>query len=162
MGISSNGKSIIVSQKEDLFFRTFEAMNCYMDTCYECRWRASSAADIRMGDYWGPKFSTDSTGVSMVAAFTPIGRKIIEMMRSSGKGDLCDQTAEDMLAYQQMENYPKPLYHDELLRQLRDKKDLQFINDKYNAPFEYMKENKKDRIRRIIRLLIAENVRGLH
>ena len=162
MGISSGGKSIIVSQNEDLFFRTFEAMNCYMDTCYECRWRTSSAADIRMGDYWGPKFSGDRTGVSMVAALTPTGRKIVELLRSSGVGELCDQPADDMLAYQQTMNYPKPLYHDELLRQLRDKKDLQFITDKYNAPFEYMKENKKERIRRIIRLLIAENVRGLH
>lgn len=46
-----------------------------MPTCYECAYRTASAADIRLGDYWGPRYKDDKNGVSMVIAMTITGEK---------------------------------------------------------------------------------------
>ena len=160
--VTDSDKAIATSQHEDFFFRTFEAMNCYMESCYECRWRDGSAADIRIGDYWGPRFKEDNTGVSMVAAVTQRGRELLDEFSRMHSGDLQPQPLEDLFKYQQTENGRKPLYRTELINQLKKGTDLRFIVDKYDAPFEFWKKTKKERARRLIRMLFDENVRRIH
>ena len=159
--LSWPGKSIVISQDEDYFYRVFEARNCYMSACYDCRWRDSSAADLRMGDYWGPRFANDKTGVSMVACFTGKGQQILNDLRSANTGCLQEQTMTDILHYQQCVNYPKPLYYEELIRILKQKNTLRYVVDKYIVPKEGTKRTKIERLMRVGRLLIDQNLRGL-
>lgn len=143
------------SKVSDPFFRMFEVGNCYMETCYDCRWRVDSEADIRLGDYWGPRFERDSTGISMVLTFTQKGKNIIKSI-----SDLYDVSVQrypvtDYLKYQQSENCPMPVFYKRLLESLKDpRKKLEDIVQKYAFPFENKHLSKKEHIKYVIRMMI--------
>lgn len=105
-------------QRRDPYFLLFEACQCYAGCCYECPWRSASAADVRLGDYWGPRFGGDRTGVSMVLALTGRGREAVEVLR--GSGDVRPQPMEDYLHWQQTRNDPEPVFRERLLERLSD------------------------------------------
>lgn len=134
---SDGEKSYCCSKMSDPFFRMFEAGNCYMESCYECRWRSDSEADIRLGDYWGPRFEEDKTGVSMIVCFTEKGRRAA-MDAASACGAIAEsQPIEDYLKYQQRNNIPKPVFYDTLMRELKSKdKKLESFVDRYTVPLE--------------------------
>lgn len=125
------------NKREDPFFRMFEVGVCYSEACYECRWRACSCADIRLGDYWGPRFQTDQTGVSMTLCFTQQGHSIMERLVSTETGILLEQPIEDYLKYQQLRNSPKPVFYDAVIKALQsEKKCLPDIAEKYVTTLE--------------------------
>lgn len=139
---------------EDPFFRMFEMGACYNEACYECRWRRSSEADIRLGDYWGPRFKTDTTGVSMAVCFTQNGFRILEDLRLAEAGIIQKQPLEDYLTYQQKSNIPKPVFYDAVIQSLRnEKRKLTDIADKYAFPFENRRLSKKEHLRYIYKML---------
>ena len=105
-------------QRRDPYFLMFEAGQCYAPCCYECPWRDTSAADVRLGDYWGPKFQDDRTGVSMVLALTERGCEVVKGLATSG--ELLDQAIGDYMGYQQTENNPEPVFRDEVISKLAD------------------------------------------
>ena len=155
---STDGKkSVCLSQHKDLFFRMFESMNCYMEACYNCRWRDNSCADLRLGDYWGPKFENDNSGVSMVVSFTKRGEEIVRGLQKKNCGTIIEQPMSDYLNYQQIENTVKPLYYEEIMKELQAGADLQVIVDKYVVPHEHVVMDKRERLVRQIRLLMYDN-----
>lgn len=160
--VSEAGREIILGQYEDMYFRMFETTHCYMDACYDCRWRNASVADLRLGDYWGTRFAEDKTGVSMVVCLTEKGQELLDTLSDKKTGELLRQPIKDMLEYQQMENEPKPLFHDELIAKLSGKVNLRFLEDKYVFPYERLKRGKVVRAKRVLRLLFDENIRGIH
>ena len=160
--VSEAGREIVLGQYEDMYFRMFETTHCYMDACYDCRWRDSSAADLRLGDYWGTKFAEDKTGVSMVVCLTEKGQELLKALSDKNTGELVSQPIDDMFMCQQMENEPKPLFHDELIAKLFEKVNLRFLEDKYVFPYERLKRGKIVRAKRVLRLLFDENIRGIH
>lgn len=135
---ATDGKHEYCCEKEnDPFFRMFELGGCYNETCYECRWRASSEADIRLGDYWGPRFKDDPTGVSMFVCLTKIGRDIMGQLCSEKTGTIIEQPMDDYLTYQQKTNYPKPVFYASLISELGNTKiNIADIAEKYAFPFE--------------------------
>lgn len=121
------------SQHEDPYFLLFEAGQCYGQSCYECPWRATSAADVRMADYWGPRFSKDKTGVSMLLALTDRGERIIATLRQAGV--VSEQHFSDYTKYQQTENYRMPVFRDALIDSLSDpSSNIQDISDQFALP----------------------------
>ena len=160
--VSEAGQEIVLGQYEDMYFRMFETTHCYMDACYDCRWRDASAADLRLGDYWGTRFAEDKTGVSMVVCLTEKGQALLKALSDENTGELGCQPIEDMLKWQQMGNEPKPLFHDELITKLSQKVSLRFLEDKYVFPYERLKRGKVVRAKRVLRLLFDENIRGIH
>ena len=62
---------------KDPFLRLYLLDFALRDSCHECPFRAASAADLRIGDYWGQRYKADNTGVSMVAALTDRGAELI-------------------------------------------------------------------------------------
>lgn len=68
----------------DNFYAFFNHSLCDSRSCYECPYRERSAADIRMGDYWGERFSTDKKGVSMVVAISDKGLSYLKLAESRG------------------------------------------------------------------------------
>ena len=130
-------RSYCCSKTDDPFFRMFEVGNCYMESCYECRWRSDSEADIRLGDYWGPRFEEDKTGVSMMVCFTEKGRRVA-MDAAVACGTIAEsQPIEDYLKYQQSNNIPKPVFYDTLMRELKSKdKKLESFVDRYTVALE--------------------------
>lgn len=120
-------------QRKDPYFLMFEAGQCYASCCYECPWRTASAADVRMADYWGPRFADDKTGVSMVLALTDRGYEVMDGLRKYG--DIADRPFDDYRKYQQCENMPAPAFRDELIAELSDSaSSLKALSDEYAEP----------------------------
>lgn len=112
-------KEVCLSQDDDLFFRMFEAGNCYMEACYECQWRDQSQADIRIGDYWGNRFINDKSGVSMVIPLTQKGKNLLVELGKTKVGNLDRHPMDDLLSCQQTVNLPKPVYYEEVIEKLQ-------------------------------------------
>jgi len=131
-------QEVVTHQSKDEFFLMFEHGNCYSPACYECRWRGSCSADLRIGDYWGKRFAKDTTGVSMVLAMTEHGKHIIKGLKNSAYGtSIREQKIEDYYSSQQIANEPKPVYYNEISRLLQeDKESLTDIVKKFVLPFE--------------------------
>ena len=106
-------RSVCLFQSHDPYFQLFDMGQCYGKCCYECPWRSSSAADIRLGDYWGPRFRRDKTGVSMVLAMTERGESAVKDLALSG--EVLHWPLDDYISYQQVENEPAPVYRSRLL-----------------------------------------------
>ena len=143
-------------QRKDPYFLMFEAGQCYAGCCYECPWRATSAADVRMADYWGPRFADDKTGVSMVLAMTDRGRKVVEGLREAGAVEA--QPFEDYLKYQQCKNYPLPVFRDVLIERLADpSKSIESICDEFAEPVAAKRDlgRRLEPIKRVVKRLMG-------
>ena len=145
------------NQKEDLYFRMFESMNCYSPACYDCKWRDRTLADLRLGDFWGPLFEHDSTGVSIIGCMTQKGSELLSELQNNNPGRLELQSSDNYLKYQQTKNEVKPLFYEELIERLGDNKTkLPFIVEKYAEPFEQnnVERSAWERRMHIMRLMI--------
>lgn len=75
--IGSKGAYIRVFDR-DIFFRFYLANYGLRPTCYRCAFVNKSSADLRIGDFWGDRFSYDRMGVSIVIGITDSGVKFLE------------------------------------------------------------------------------------
>lgn len=66
--------------KGDVFFNLFLGDFCMNPACCNsCKYKYDkSAADIRLGDFWGETYKKDEKGVSAIVSFTPLGNKFIK------------------------------------------------------------------------------------
>ena len=152
-------KSVCFDQWEDMYFRAFETGGCYSVPCYECRYRDRSDADIRIGDYWGPRFENDRTGVNMVSVFTEVGEQMMRALSGVKGCNIGLQSANDYSSYQQTLNIPEPLFYNEYLRRLSDEReDISGILRRYCAPFEKFEPDRKKRLMRFIMTATDENL----
>ena len=125
-----------------------------MNACYECRWRADSEADIRLGDYWGPRFENDSTGVSMAIAFTNCGSVLMHQLKEQGKAEILEQPISDYLTYQQKRNLPQPVFYSQLMACLRrGDTAIEDMVEKYAVPLENRSHSGKERLKHVMRML---------
>ncbi len=66
-------------KRNDIFYEIFFGMKPLCRACYECKMRSSlSYADIRLGDFWGYHYSTNTTGVSAVVLCTDRGKGLFK------------------------------------------------------------------------------------
>lgn len=132
--IENDDKNYIFEEEKDLFYHFFTVGNIYNDCCYECKYRDSSMADIRVGDYWGPKFKDNTTGVSMIIPFTEIGESKIKDLEKKNLLKVSKENMDDYFKYQQSQNFRKPLEYYEIIKELGEKDiSLQNIDKKYNS-----------------------------
>lgn len=132
--IKNGDKNYIFEEEKDLFYHFFTVGNVYNDCCYECKYRDSSMADIRVGDYWGPKFKDNTTGVSMVIPFTEIGKSKIKNLEKKNLLKIAKENVDDYFKYQQSSNFRKPLEYYEIIGELsKENISLQSIDKKYNS-----------------------------
>lgn len=144
MSIEGKDKKYTSIDVKDLFYRFFLLGHCYMESCYECDYRTSTSADIRIGDYWGPRYKEDREGVSMVIAMTKVGETSLKKIKSSNKVELEKKECIEYWTVQYPENPIKPVFYDELIKDLSDEdKSLDEIADLYCSGFEFNKKIKK-------------------
>ena len=132
--IENSGKSYSEYERKDPFMMFFRHGLCYAHNCYECRWRDGSAADIRIGDYWGDRYIHDKNGVSMVLATTDTGIKIVEQMRKFGR--LEDADISDYFSSQQTKNHPEPVFWNKLIADLKTGKNFEELINEFAIPYE--------------------------
>ena len=142
--IEGNNVTYVRNENKDLFYRFFLLRHINMEACYECNFRTSSSADVRIGDYWGPRYKEDKEGVSMVIAMTKVGETSLEKLKSGNKVELEKKKCIEYWTVQYPENPIKPVFYDELIRDLSDEdKSLDEIADLYCSGFEFNKKIQK-------------------
>ena len=147
----SGAKVYEKNERQDDFYAFFRRSLCYMESCYECPYRERSAADIRIGDYWGPKFSSQVHGVSMVIANTLIGKQCIEEWDLPAK--ITRQDLKEYWTIQYPYNHSKPFVYDELMDDLKNSEDsIGQLRKKYC--FFYDVSEKIAEIKKIVKAVI--------
>ncbi|MBN1043576.1 4Fe-4S dicluster domain-containing protein [Clostridium botulinum] len=144
INIKGNEKSFVCLDKKDLFYRFFLLGHCYMPACYECKYRTTSAADIRLGDYWGPRYKKVKDGVSMVVAMTNVGEQVLKRLNNEKKIELQKMDCNEYWTVQYPENPIKPVFYNELLKSFKDDSlSLQESANKYCTKFEFYQKIQK-------------------
>lgn len=65
-------------KNNDIFYGFFKSRMFLNDSCYSCKYRERSAADIRVGDVWGDnRFENNSTGVTAIYSLTKKGDLVL-------------------------------------------------------------------------------------
>ena len=137
MTVTGNGNAYKKLEQVDDFYGFFRRGLCYMESCFDCPYRERSGADIRIGDYWGPRFENDTEGVSMVLACTENGQRFLEALKKDGAISLTEQAKEEYWAVQYPYNHPKPLFREELIGELKSgKRPLSELRRDYCAPYD--------------------------
>ena len=115
-----------------------------MRACSDCPYRERSAADLRIGDYWGDKFVHDKRGVSMVIANTSQGDDLINTMKIR---NTCEVYQQDLIEYWSVQfpyNLPRPLIREQLIAELKnDDVDLHTLRKKYCTYYDQMEKISK-------------------
>ena len=137
ISITGNGNNYRNVENKDDYYSIFKNNLCNMKSCYDCPYREKSAADIRIGDYWGERYESDDTGVSMVISVTEEGEKQIVHLAKDGKIWLEETDLGEYWSVQYPYNPKKPVFRERLIRELGDeKKELFDIRKIYSKPFE--------------------------
>ncbi len=141
--VDDTHNKVSTHQEKDPYFLSFEHGFCYGHNCYECPWRENSAADIRLGDYWGDRFKDDKTGVSEMVVLTDKGQAVLNQLKESEKAIIQKQDISDYTSVQQMKNGREPVFWNAYLSELRNcNKKLEDIVKYYIYPFEKRKKLK--------------------
>jgi coenzyme F420-reducing hydrogenase beta subunit len=99
----------------NLFYSFFLGNYCLNNSCYECSYKAlNSAADIRVGDFWGKKYIKVDTGVSGVLAFNDLAIKLIENLKN--KCIVNDETIADTIDGQMSKSPVKSICRKHILK----------------------------------------------
>ena len=114
----------------NLFPKFFLNNSCLNEACDRCKLRLDNcASDIRLGDFWGPKYSSNEEGVSLVIINTSKGEKVLEEIADRLVIEKC--TFEDLELSQPvryLSMHPKQMI---ILEELKGNKPLNIIYDKY-------------------------------
>lgn len=131
MSLQTNKRKVSNSfQSNDLFQNLFLGNYTLNLPCYTCKYRLDmSAADIRMGDFWGRKYFADEKGVTGVLILTQIGKRVID-----GISDSChieNETSETLFEGQLAKSISIPPSRRHILNSLRNYKSLLYIYIRY-------------------------------
>lgn len=142
--VAGNGRVYKKEEHKDDFYGFFRRGLCYMRACSDCPYRERSAADLRIGDYWGDKFVHDKRGVSMVIANTSQGDDLINTMKIR---NTCEVYQQDLIEYWSVQfpyNLPRPLIREQLIAELKnDDVDLHTLRKKYCTYYDQMEKISK-------------------
>ena len=139
-------------KSKDPFYDIFFSMDVMNEACYDCNSRSTMAyGDIRLGDYWGEKYDTNTKGVSAVVLKSVRGVNIFNAIK--GKLLIADATLEHILIGQ---SYGKPHTYNKvrrhfLLQEMSENSNLQRIYKEYMKMFP-LKTRIKRQLKAIVKL----------
>ena len=132
----SKSKQYSSNKSKDPFYDIFFGMDVMNEACYACNSRSTMAyGDIRLGDYWGEKFDTNTKGVSAVVLKTQKGVDFFNAIKDSLNTEVA--TLDHILLGQ---SYGKPhMYNAKrrefLLQNMQEHSDLGKVYAKYISMF---------------------------
>ena len=115
-----NGKVYLKNERKDDFYAFFRRKLCHMAACYDCPYRERSGADLRLGDYWGPRFDKEKEMHSMVIANTLKGTNVLKELETLCR---CRMQEFPILEYWQVQhpyNSKTPDNRNQILRHLKE------------------------------------------
>lgn len=147
-----NSKQYSSKKSKDPFYDIFFGLDMMNDACYNCNSRSTMAyGDIRLGDYWGEKYDTDTKGVSAVVLKSSKGVDFFNAIK--GKLNIEKATLDNILIGQ---SYGKPHTYNEnrrafLLQNISEHSDLQQVYKAYMRMFP-LKTRIKKQLKAIVKL----------
>lgn len=140
----------VSNKHRDLFYEIFFNMDIMNEACYDCNAQNTMGyGDIRLGDFWGPRYDTDTKGVSAVILKTKKGTEVFNAIKDSLY--IKDAILEEILlsqSYGKKHSFNQKR-RDFLLSQLAENTDLKSIADRYRKMLPL-----KKRMRSIFKSLI--------
>lgn len=119
----NDGKTVYISKKRnDPFFSLFFSDEVLNDACSDCIVRGTlEYTDIRLGDFWGHLYETDTKGVSIVTCATGRGEKAWQQI--SKEFETSVHKPSDFLPFQSYGKayHPNQPLRRQLLKSLADK-----------------------------------------
>lgn len=78
----ADGAIKYIPANDSIFYKLFFSNSCLNKCCYKkCKYKhTASAADIRIGDFWGKKYSHNQEGVNLMISLTATGDDLINDM----------------------------------------------------------------------------------
>lgn len=139
------GNRHIYKQEEhkDDFYAFFRRGLCDMESCSDCPYRERSAADLRIGDYWGNRFKNDQQGVSMVIANTQNGERIIKDFKQNNVCEVGLHSLSEYWSVQYPYNSHRPLIREQLIEDLKN--DNNTVHSLRKVYCKYYDRNEKQR-----------------
>lgn len=122
----------------DLFYKYFLGDFCLNNCCYDsCKFKQThSAADIRLGDCWGTRLTTDSEkGLSSILVLSDRGQKLIDSIRDNCTLTLVEPN--EALKGQMSSNAKRPIIARSIQQALKSDKSLQRITNLYFQPYNF-------------------------
>ena len=116
ISLQCGNKKYTKRETKDSFYSVFNYAIAYSPSCYECQYRVRSAADIRVGDFWGEAFKNDKIGVSMVVAISEIGCNIVDQLKPYGESSYMPSNYTNI---QYVKNPKKPINYQDIISDLK-------------------------------------------
>jgi len=114
----------------DMFFSFYLKKVCLNKPCYDCKLRHNAVySDIRLGDFWGDKYSSYDDGVSIMVLLTKRGEKAWDSIKTSFRFEECK--TEDIFISQKYNKIEIPEPYNEVIKALQNKEKLEKINAKF-------------------------------
>lgn len=157
---------ITSSKINDPFFSLFFGGDLMNHACYDCLARSTMAyTDIRIGDYWGPKYEMNTKGVSAVIVRSKLGNEIMSSIREKMVVEFAEFS--NIISAQ---SYGKTIGYEKqrrrfLLSALNDNTDIHQIARDYHSmlPFKRrLKNNLKSLVKRLPRGIYFSVRKFLH
>ncbi len=131
---------------DTIFGQLFLSDLCLRPSCYTCPYRAYSAADVRVGDFWGREFDRENMGVSLLA---PISKRGLEEIESNDNLILWSVPVRLLYESQPLMLKPElliPENRDAVMDELRRGRSVKDIYDRYLRK-QHSKRLRKKRMR---------------
>ena len=133
MEIKDNKKELFIPSGKDTFYNAFFDNVFLMDSCYKCKFRKGySKSDIRLGDYWGGRYSSNEDGVSSALVYTNKG---LELINDGGFSVL--PSGNDLFDAQSTKDYQEEQYREKAFSSLLKNKSLKKAIKQYRKLFSF-------------------------
>lgn len=111
------------------FYRIFFSGMCLNECCHSsCKYKLlASAADIRVGDFWGKTYAHNEDGVNAVISLSHEGQEVINRLRDEGICSFEEHDSKDLTDYQKAESAPQSVWRPFLLWCIRSGVSLKAI-----------------------------------
>lgn len=144
-------RAFVSSPQKDDFYALFFSDQVLNEACSDCRLRSTMAyTDIRLGDFWGKRYSLNTRGMSAVSLASAEGERIFSEIK---EGLDCERSCySDFLPYQSYgRNYsPNMLLRREMLKQLS----VPQIPLRVTTHTFYRQQGMKDRLKRYVKTVL--------
>lgn len=137
--------------KGDAFFTMFLRDRCLAPCCYDsCRFKGLySDADIRVGDFWGSKYSKSQKGINAVLVLTPMGQKAFDECNGIVVNN---EETKDILSGQHSSRPNRAKSYDYVRNALKSQQSIDVI-ERNASVIDYIYGGYKEQIRRLFNKL---------
>lgn len=130
INIAKEGKIIYEKNNDnDLFYKAFFDNILLNTSCQNCEFRKNySRADIRLGDYWGKRYSNREDGVSAILVLSSNGQVLVNNIINENKIEIIDETStEECINVQSRNDYGHQALRKESFEELKEGKTLEKV-----------------------------------